>query len=333
MLKGLNDDAVYYALILIFLGATLYLWLPGLLRTSGSSTPFISTPLNYSQVNLTILTSAKCKALCETDQVEVKLRELLVNLNVSHVEVNSTEGRKLAASNGVKLVPAYVFDESLTKSQAFPTFAQYVRNSGNGFTLSTFEVSSGYLYENEPSSDPGFELFVSSYDLNSIAFENKTFNVLKRFNNSINVSLHLVPPKAKGNEHAADSELVEDAIQLCALETGSPHVLDAVACRSRDIASCYAANSTALGFCAQFWQTCIDGWGLNSTEIQHCVLTRKETLLSREATYAANGSISGVPTTLLGNQYKLVGQRDETAILSLICAVYPSLDGCTIRAG
>ena len=92
MFKGFSKDAAYYALIGIFLIATIYLLSPALFRqislpTSGPS--IITTPTNFSAVNLTILYSSKCKAFCDTSRVEAALKSTLVNLHVEKVDVDN----------------------------------------------------------------------------------------------------------------------------------------------------------------------------------------------------------------------------------------------------
>ena len=335
MFKGISKDAAYYALIGIFLIATIYLLSPALFRQSPfpSGGPSVITGSNnFSQVNLTVLFSSNCKAFCDSSKVEASLKDVFVNLNVKRLDVETTQGKALANQANVSLVPAYVFDSSVTQSPAFPRFGPGLVQFGGRYVLDTAEASSGYLFTNEPSSTPAITQFVASFDLNSILFQNKTFEVLKRFNNSINFTVRYIVVVQNNSFHSVNGkiELIEDVIQLCAVQSGSPNALNAIACRSREIRQCLN-ESTASGFCAQFWQTCIGGWGIDTNETENCVRTQNQTMLFVEADSTADNKVTAVPTTIIGNQYRLVGQATEFELFSNLCAIYPSLPGCVIR--
>ncbi len=335
MLKGIHEDAVYYALIVIFLAATLYLLSPALFRISPPtpSNPVITSPVNATLVNLTILTSSQCKALCDTSRIEGVLTDLLVRVNVTGVDVETEAGRRLAEEYNVTLVPAYVFDYSLNKSPAFGSFSKYIRQSGKGFVVNTLEASSGYLFRNQESDNATLDLYVSTLNVPSIVFQNTTFNVLRRFNNTLGFNLHYVLKNDSGVIKGMffDMEGIEAAIQLCMLRADSQNATKAIACRGRDILSCYNSSPTGVGFCAQFWQVCVGPW-FDTVAIERCVKTENQTLLRQEFAETSNKSyVSAVPTAVIGNQYMLIGEQDEFKLLSTICAVYPLLDGCIIR--
>ena len=335
MFKGFSKDAAYYALIFIFLAATLYLLLPALFRQSPFPTggpSIITTPNNFSTVNLTILYSSKCKAFCDSSKIEASLKTAFVNLNVQRLDVETASGKAFANQLNVSLVPAYTFDASVSKSPAFPRFGNGLVKTGESYLLTTSEVSSGYLFQNEPSATLSITQFGASFNVNSLAFQNITFETLKRFNNSINFTIHYAVREANGSfvSPSGYSELSEDALQLCAVKSGSPNALNAIACRSRAIMECYAANSPAVAFCAQFWKECIGGWGMDENATELCVRTTNQTLLSKEVNATIENQITAVPTTIIGNQYRLVGQTTPFELFSSLCAIYPSLGGCTV---
>ncbi|MDP3742523.1 MAG: hypothetical protein Q8R15_04365 [Candidatus Micrarchaeota archaeon] len=336
MFKGFSKDAAYYALIGFFLIATIYLLSPALFRqvslpTGGPSV--ISASNNFSAVNLTILYSSKCKAFCDTNRVEAALKSSLVNVKVERVDVETTAGKALANQFNVTLVPAYTFDSSVANNPAFPRFGTGLIKIGTNYLLVTSETTSGYLFQNHPSATPEITQFVASFNVKSLVFQNTTFETLKRFNNSINFTIHYAVRKVNGSFESISgySELSEDALQLCAVQSGSPNALNAIACRSRAIMECYAANSPAVAFCAQFWKECIGGWGMDENATEQCVRTTNQTLLSKEANATLDNKITNIPTTIIGNQYRLVGQVNAFELFSSICAIYPRLSGCSIR--
>src|SRR3989344_1995842 len=176
MIRGIGKDAVYYALIIVFIGASLFLLTPSLFQSAPGPAGggIIISPNNFSTVNLTILTSSKCKTLCNTRSVETSVSNLLVNVNINRVDVETPQGKQLAEQNNISLVPAYFFDSSLEQSRTFPTFSQYVRRTSNGFVLNTLEVTSGYLFGKNASASPEMVLFVASFDPNSLQMQNTT---------------------------------------------------------------------------------------------------------------------------------------------------------------
>ncbi len=332
MFKGVEKDAVYYALIIIFLGFTLYLLSPALFRQAPQTAipPIITTPSNITQVNITLLTSSKCKILCETDKIKSVIKKLLLSVHFNEVEVESPTGKELASKYNISLVPSYIFDESLKNSPFFSSFSVYVRQSGRDFILDTLDTESGYLFGRISTQFPALTLVGASYDINSIVFQNTTFKVLQRFNDTLNFTLRFAVKHADGNFSSINgySELVEDTIQVCALESGSKNTLNAISCRSNDILNCY--SSQAVGFCAQFWKVCVGGWGINETLVEQCVRTKNNTILLNEAKFALENEIKHIPTIIIGNQYKLVGNVSEVKLLSYICGIYPTLQGCVL---
>ncbi len=331
-----DGNRIYYALILIFVGLTLYfLLLPPFFanRQVQQSTPIITSPTNFPSINLTVFYSSKCKAFCDSTAVENALKRLFVSLNIKRVDVETPEGKQLAIYHGISLVPGYLFDPSIKKSPGFEQFKPNLRETDpNYFVLNTLETASGYLFLTEETRDPSLVLFVTSYDPPSLRMLNKTFSVLKRFNNSINFTLHYVV--SNENETLSsingETELVEDAIQLCAVETENKNALKGVLCRTREILGCLN-SSDAPAICASFWKLCLQGWGMDADEIEQCVLTRNQTLLERQANVSMASGIGAVPTMFIGNKYRVIGEVDNLDLFSSICAIYPRLEGCVLR--
>ncbi len=332
MIKLNKEDGIYYALIIIFLGATLYLLAPALFKQGSTpSNPVIVNGLNSTPVNLTILSSSSCKILCQTIEIEASLKSIFGQVNVRRLDVNSTEGRAIADQHNLTIVPAYLLDSSVQRSPAFSRFSNFLWRSGDSFILASLDTQSGFLFRNEPSATPSLVLFGTSFDINSINTQNKTFSVLSRFNNSVNFSMHYAVHSngtylTSPNGHV---ELIEDALQLCAMRQNSPNIWNAISCRSSEIARC-TTNSSDAAFCAQFWKTCIGGWGLNTDDVEACVRTENLTIQIEEAKITQDNEINSVPTTIVGNQYRFVGQKTELGLFGLICGVYPDLPACTI---
>ena len=330
----IESDAIYYALIIVFVGATLFLVSPYLFKAP-NPTNVITTPDQLVPVHLVVLSSSKCKVLCETSTVESNIANNVAYLNVTRLDVETPQGRRFAINHNLTLVPAYVFSSTLSQRPEFSNsiinFSQYVRKVNDSYVLGTLETQSGYMFNNVPSLSSDWKLFVTSYNPASLRFQNASLNVLRKFNESINFSLHFVVSNVNGSLSSivGPVELIEDSIQLCALQSGSKNALNAINCRSEAILGCYN-SSQEVSFCAQFWKPCMQGWGLNDSTITSCVQSQNQTLLANEAQVAIDNRIIGVPTTIIGNQYKLFGGRSESDLLSAICGVYPSLAGCTI---
>ncbi|MFH0713721.1 MAG: hypothetical protein V1722_04525 [Candidatus Micrarchaeota archaeon] len=333
MLKGVAKDAVYYALIIIFLGATLYFMSPALFKQAPPtpSNPVMINRADFATVNLTILTSSKCKVQCDSVKVEEVVKSFLVNVNTKTLNVETPEGAAFAEKFNITLVPAYVMDKSLLNNSRYSEFARYVNNVSDGFVVGTLETASGYLFNAAPVEND-LKLFVTAYDANSILLQNKTYNVLKRFNNSLNFTMHYVINKDENGSLSSKNgamELVEAAIQLCAFENRSQYSLEAVMCRSRDITTC--RNAGSIAFCAQFWETCTDTWNINSTLITTCGKTQNATLFQREMEATKQFNVLAVPTMVIGGRYKIVGNElSEQELFSTVCGVYPSLKACTL---
>ncbi len=331
-----TSDAVYYALILIFVGFTLYMLLtPNFFgsRQQGPTTPIITTPTRFPPVNLAILTSSQCRAFCDTSEMEATLRSVFVSLNIERLDVETAEGRDFAMFLNLGLVPAYVFDNSVERSPAFQSFSPNLRLVQDRHVVSMVETASGYVFNDEASEEPSITLFITSYDPPSLRFLNTTVGVLNRFNNSINFSLRYVVNEVNGTLSSVSGpvELVEDAIHLCALNTSHPNAVNSIACRAREILSCYN-SSQAASFCAQFWKLCLSGWSIDVEKVEQCVRNHNETLLRSEARFALQKRIGAVPTMIIGNQYRFIGGLPALDLLQAICAVYPDLEGCVFRA-
>ncbi|MBI4406342.1 hypothetical protein HY571_00320 [Candidatus Micrarchaeota archaeon] len=336
-MSGKTNDAAYYALILIFVGFTLYLLLTPNFFGSPSqqpSAPIITTPTRFPSVNLTILTSSQCRAFCDTTEMEETLRSVFVSLNIKRLDIESQEGREFAMFLNLGLVPAYVFDFGVRNSPAFQPFSPNLRPVQDKYVVSMVETASGYVFNDVASEEPSIILFIASYDPHSLRFLNTTVGVLNsRFNGSINFSLRYVVSDNNGTLSSVTGpvELIEDAIHLCALNTSHPNAVNSIVCRAREILSCYNSSQSA-SFCAQFWKACLSGWSIDVNEVEQCVRNHNSTILRREEEFSRQRRIGAVPTMIIGNRYRVIGGLTQLELLQAVCAIYPGLEGCVFRA-
>lgn len=70
------------------------------------------------KVALTVLTDTKCAA-CHTDEALVWLRRVIPTLSVSTMEVDSEAGQALAIQHGITAVPAFLFQENITRTDFY----------------------------------------------------------------------------------------------------------------------------------------------------------------------------------------------------------------------
>jgi protein-disulfide isomerase len=91
------------------------------------------------QVSMILLTDPDCRS-CDTDEALVWLRRVLPTLSVSVVFEDSDEGRNLIGQHALRSLPAFLFSDTLTKTDFFAQAGSLFRVSGKQYLLDMEEL-------------------------------------------------------------------------------------------------------------------------------------------------------------------------------------------------
>ncbi|MFA5871346.1 MAG: DsbA family protein [Parcubacteria group bacterium] len=109
---------------------------------------------NEPVVNVRVLTDSKC-AECDPTEPLKWLKRVVPTLLASKVEVDSPEGQAMLSEFKVKSIPAFVFDENVTKTDVYAQAQGIFTKVGDGYLMDTEQVGikSGKFLETPTVSD------------------------------------------------------------------------------------------------------------------------------------------------------------------------------------
>jgi len=91
---------------------------------------------NDPVVNLTVVNDENC-AECNVDSALLGLKSALPTVVPRIVSVNSDEGKKLLADSGSRMVPVFILDKSIEKTEVFPKIQNLLTQKDDSYILDT----------------------------------------------------------------------------------------------------------------------------------------------------------------------------------------------------
>ncbi len=94
---------------------------------------------NEPVVNVQVVTDSKCEA-CDPTEPLKWLKRVMPTLMAKKVEISSPEGSSLASQFKIKNIPAFIFDESVTKTDVYAQAQAIFTKEGNNYLMDTNQV-------------------------------------------------------------------------------------------------------------------------------------------------------------------------------------------------
>ncbi|MBI2130502.1 hypothetical protein HYU10_01915 [Candidatus Woesearchaeota archaeon] len=127
----------------------------------------VLAPAPAENVNSTVivLNIGKCSA-CDTERMTGVIKNWFPGIKAEEVSYESDNGKTLADELGLRLLPAYIFDENAAKFSRFEGLKQVFRKTGNHYILND-DASGGKFYFARENIPNRMTLFVIRDDANS----------------------------------------------------------------------------------------------------------------------------------------------------------------------
>lgn len=116
---------------------------------------------NEPVANVQVLTDSKCEA-CDPTEPLKWMKRVIPTMLAKKVEADSPEGEEIVKKYGIKGIPAFIFDENITKTDVYAQAQAIFTKVDNGYVMSTEQVgikAGKYLEtpnvsENDPQIGP-----------------------------------------------------------------------------------------------------------------------------------------------------------------------------------
>lgn len=94
---------------------------------------------NEPVVNVQVVTDNKCEA-CDPTEPLKWLKRVMPTLLSKKVEIDSPEGKSLVSQFNIKNIPAFIFDENVTKTDVYAQAQAIFSKEGNNYLMDTNQV-------------------------------------------------------------------------------------------------------------------------------------------------------------------------------------------------
>ena len=296
-----------------------------------------------AKVNLTILTDARCKA-CDTARYESQLAVYFPGLEVKKLDYGTPEGKALYAETGVEQLPVLLFDETVTKAEAYKQFERRMRKQGKYYTLrvraefdpkaeicdnKADDTGNGLVDCADPTCKETLgcreekkgelSVFVMSQCPYGVRALDAMEEVLGALGDGVDFNIHFIADKTPTGFSAlhGQPEVDENIRELCAIKhySAKRKYMDYILCRNKDIRG-------------KDWQKCTGANGIATDVIQKCFEGGEgKKLLEDDIAIAKALRISASPTWLANNRFKFSGVQPEQ-IKEQFCKHNPGTKGC-----
>ena len=296
-----------------------------------------------AKVNLTILSDARCKK-CDTARYESQLKVYFPGLEVKKLDYATPEGKALYAEAGVERLPVLLFDETVTKAEAYKQFQRRMRKQGKYYTLRVRaefdpkaeicdnkkdDTGNGLVDCADPTCKQTLEcreekkgelsVFVMSQCPYGVRALDAMKEVLDALGDGIDFNIHYIADKTPTGFKAlhGQAEVDENIRQLCAIKhyPKGRKYMEYIWCRNKDIRG-------------KDWQKCTGSNGIATDVIQKRFEGDEGKKLHEEDIAIAKAlRISASPTWLANNRFKFSGIQPEQ-IKQQFCKRNPGTKGC-----
>jgi len=297
-------------------------------------------------VKLTVLTDTRCKE-CQTARYESQLKTFFPGLEIENVDYGTDAGKALYAKvqANVKFLPMLLFDESVTKGEAYQQFERRFQKVAEYYYLPvranfdpTAEIcdnkiddtNDGKIDCDDPTCKetlvcrPEKKKELAVFVMSQCPYGTRALDAMKpvfeAFGDNIDFKVHYIADKTDTGFRAlhGEAEVAENIRQLCAIKYYSKKhkYMDYIWCRNPDIRS-------------TDWQKCTGGkTGIDTAKIEKCSTGEEgKALLAEDIKVAQALQISASPTWLANNRHKFSGVQPEQ-IKTQFCQQNEGLKGC-----
>lgn len=283
--------------------------------TTQAQTQGQQQPTQDTEVRMTVLNDKNC-AVCDPTQIIQSIeQQVFTNLKVTEVDYNTPEGKQLATALEIDTLPAYLFDDSVTKSKNFDMISNYLDSKDGRYIL---RAGGSYMIGRAPSSGPQIDLFVMSQCPFGVQAENNFKEVLDNFKGKLTFNLYFIASKTDSGFSSlhGQPEVNEDIRQVCAIKNFPDKYYAYILCRNKNISD-------------ENWQSCATEAGIDTEVIDKCMTgVEGPQLLTENIKKAEELGIGGSPTFLINNQYKMTGALPADSLKELVCKANTGLEGC-----
>ena len=294
-------------------------------------------------VELTVLSDKDCGAACDTTQIVQASKGLFPGVVINEVDVNSKEGKALVEDNGFTVIPMYIFDENVVKTESWkqPQFdTNFVKLDDGSYMLRNEVTGASYYISEEVraqkvaemgvtlgDNEPDLDFFVMSFCPYGNIAEDIINEVHAKLGDSVNFKPHYIfyaNYQGGGDTYCYDDESKycsmhgvqeanQDVREICVQEKyGVGAWFDFTKkmntdCTAQNADTCFEAVATDLGYDVDYIKSC---------EAENGLKYGAENANLMEL-FGAQGS----PAIYIdGVSYS--GARDANSILAAVCAAF-----------
>ncbi len=310
------------------------------------------------KISMIIVNDKRCTdRSCDTNRMEGILKGMFPGLEVTQkLDWESEEAKKLYADEGLKYLPAYLFDQAIEKGEDYARIQRALNKSKTGtyWVLAmgakhdpaaeicdnkVDDTGNGKIDCDDPTCAstlvcrqvvPGrVELFVMSQCPFGVKALDAMKDVLQAFGDEIKLEVHYIGNEANGKPTSmhGENEVKGNIVQLCAAKAlpENNKYMDLVWCMNKDMRA-IPGNWEA---CAKAPETGISEEKFN--EIKACYEGGEgEKMLLEDFKIATSLDISGSPSWVANGKNKFSG-IDAKTVQQNICTHNPGFKGCSVE--
>lgn len=300
-----------------------------------------------ARTRLIVLWDKRCTERdCQTAPAIEKLQSLTPGVEVVPHDWSEPECRSLFDSEGLKVLPAFLFEPSIENNPGYEKISRFLRKTPRGKYLS-LEVGASFdpraeICDNEKDDtgnglvdcqDPSCEkklvcrqeiprrldLFVMSMCPYGTMAMDSMSEILDAFGRKIDFHIHFIASNTDKGLYSmhGQPEVDEDIRELCAMKYFSKNYryLEYIWCRNRKIRS-------------GDWKQCTGRKGIDARKIEKCFTGEEgKQLLREDLELARQLGIMASPTWLANNRFLMHGIAPE-AVKQQFCSHNQGLAGC-----
>ncbi len=317
-------------------------------------------------VNLIVLSDTRCQD-CQaiTANIVGQLDGLFGKVNVRNVDYMSEEGKQLYQETGVQVLPALLFDDTVTENEAYSNVQSYLDAAGQYKNLrigSTFDPTKEICNNNLDDDNNGqldcqddyctdqlicrqkienqLDVFVMSQCPFGTQALNAMQDVLTQFSD-VKFGVHYIAEVMTAEQYATMNPAMQsqchqkdDGKYYCSLH-GRNEVDENI--RELCVMKHYPSTNEYMKYIwcrnqniqSMEWESCASSNSMDVSKIETCSTgVEGRQLLEENSKLAASLGIGASPTWLANNQKTFSG-LDAYTIKVNLCRENPTLDGCS----
>ncbi|MBD3164819.1 hypothetical protein GF323_06490 [Candidatus Woesearchaeota archaeon] len=252
-----------------------------------------ATPLN-----ITVISSEEC-VICDTDRMKNTLKQIYPGSDF--VMKERGEAEDLVDRLDIDVLPAYVFDNSIEKTERFESTEAALVKAGDDYKMKAGASGSSYFFRNDEIKE-NIALFIDPFSFSSQAAFDNLFSLLGR--HEADADIRLFTRKDTESENDEINELLR---QACIKK------------QSKDKFMSYMECIFEKGVTGEACSICLIEEDIPIDETEKCAEEEGLLLLRRDLQAAEKFSINTVPTFIFNNQYKKGGSLSVGILEDIYC--------------